>query len=69
MPGKTEKVQAPPDVPADLAAALAAAPEAKARFEKMPPSHRREYVKYIEEAKRPETRARRIAASVQKILA
>jgi uncharacterized protein YdeI (YjbR/CyaY-like superfamily) len=67
MPAK--KVEPPPDIPADLAAALAAAPEAKARFEKMPPSHRREYVKYIDEARRPETRARRIAAALKKILA
>jgi Bacteriocin-protection, YdeI or OmpD-Associated len=66
--------QAPPKVetgstvvPADFAAALAAVPGARARFDAMSVSHRREYVESIEEAKRPETRARRIEAMVQKI--
>lgn len=55
-------------VPADFAAALAAAPGARARFDTMTASHRREYVESIEEAKRPETRARRIEAMVGKIV-
>jgi len=55
-------------VPADFAAALAREPRAKARFEAMSPSHRREYVDSIEEAARPETRARRIAAMLEKLL-
>lgn len=56
-------------VPDDLAAALAAAPEAKARFAKMPRSHRQEYVSWIEEAKRGATRAKRVAEAVKKIAA
>jgi hypothetical protein len=56
-------------VPADLLAALEQSPRAKARFEAMPPSHRREHVRVIEEAKRPETRARRVAAAVEKLRA
>ncbi len=56
-------------VPADFAAALAAAPRARAHFDGMKRSHRREYVDSIEEAKRPETRARRIEAMVEKIVA
>jgi hypothetical protein len=55
-------------VPADFAQALAAAPQARARFDAMPISHRREYVVAIEEAKRPETRMRRIEAMVEKIV-
>ncbi len=55
-------------VPADFAAALAAAPKARAHFDAMKISHRREYVDSIEEAKRPETRARRIEAMVEKIV-
>ena len=55
-------------VPADFAAALAREPRAKARFEAMSPSHRREYVDSIEEAARPETRVRRIAAMLEKLL-
>jgi uncharacterized protein YdeI (YjbR/CyaY-like superfamily) len=30
-------------------------------------SHRREYVEWVEEAKRPETRARRIAGTVERV--
>lgn len=57
------------DVPADLAAALAADATAQARFEAMSYSHRREYVDWIEEAKRPETRARRVAACIERVRA
>jgi Bacteriocin-protection, YdeI or OmpD-Associated/Domain of unknown function (DUF1905) len=51
-------------VPADLRAALAADPVAKAAFGKLSYTHKREYVEWVEEAKRPDTRARRIAATV-----
>lgn len=53
-------------VPDDLAAAFAAAGVREA-FEALAPSHRKEHVRAVEEAKRPETRERRIAASVAKI--
>jgi hypothetical protein len=53
------------DVPADLEAALDA--EAKAAFERMSYTHRKEHADWIEEAKRPETRARRIAKAVELI--
>jgi len=54
-------------VPADLAAALALKKNRKAKenFEAFPASHRREYVEWITEAKRAETRARRVADSVR----
>jgi len=55
------------DVPADLAAALAADATAQERFSAMSYSHRREYVDWIEEAKRPETRARRVAACAERV--
>ena len=51
-------------VPDDLRAGLAGDDAARAGFERLSYSHRREYVDWIEEAKRPETRARRIAATV-----
>lgn len=51
--------------PDDLRAALAAEPKAVATFEAFPPSCRREYVEWVVEAKRPETRARRIAQAVE----
>ena len=49
------------DVPEDLQAALAGTPEASTAFDHLSFTHRREYVEWIAEAKRPETRARRIA--------
>jgi uncharacterized protein YdeI (YjbR/CyaY-like superfamily) len=52
-------------VPDDLAAALAAAPAARAHFDGFAPSHRREYLQWIVEAKRPDTRARRVAQAIE----
>ena len=54
-----------PEVPDDLREALAASPAARATFEGFAPSHRREYLEWIVEAKRPETRARRVAQAVE----
>lgn len=48
------------EVPGDLRAALEGDPEAKARFERLPYSHRKEHVRALEDAKKPETRARRL---------
>ena len=50
--------------PADLAAALAAEPEARARFSGLSYSQKRWYVLGIEDAKTPATRERRIARAV-----
>ena len=52
-------------VPADLKAALAKDPKAKAAFDAFSPGCRREYLEWIVEAKRPETRARRIETTLQ----
>jgi uncharacterized protein YdeI (YjbR/CyaY-like superfamily) len=54
-------------VPHDLAEALAAVPEAKARFDELAFTHRKEYVRAVLEAKRPETRARRIERTVEQL--
>jgi hypothetical protein len=51
-------------VPDDLAAALAADPAAKAHFDGLAYSHRRRHVMAIDDAKTPETRARRIDKAV-----
>jgi hypothetical protein len=51
-------------VPRELAAALDAAPDAKAAFEGLSFTHRREYAEWIAEAKRDETRQRRLAKAV-----
>ncbi len=48
------------EAPADLRAALAKRRGARAAWDALSLSHRREHVTAIEEAKRPETRARRI---------
>jgi len=59
----TPKAEIP--VPADLAAALAANPRAKATFDGFSPSCRREYLEWIVEAKREETRAKRLAQAIE----
>ena len=48
-------------MPDDFAAELAKLQGARERFDSWAPSHRREYLEWITEAKRPETRAKRIA--------
>ena len=57
----------PQDTPDDLKAALDAHSEAAARYRALPASHRREYVSWIEQAKRPETRARRVAETLSRL--
>ena len=61
-PGKAAGKPLP--VPADLAAALRKNKPAKAVFESFAPSHRREYIEWITEAKREETRAKRLATTL-----
>lgn len=50
--------------PEDFRAALAANPMARATFEGFPPGKQRDYVDWILEAKRPDTRQRRIELAV-----
>lgn len=57
------------EVPADLDQALAADPAAAEAFASLAPSHRKQYVAWIEEAKRSETRERRVAKAVDMIAA
>jgi len=52
-------------VPADLVAALQKSKKAKNAFEEFSPSHKREYVEWITEAKREETRQQRIQTAVK----
>jgi len=49
----------------ELEAALGKAPKAKATFDGFPPSCRREYLEWVSEAKRDETRAKRIATTIE----
>ncbi len=55
--------------PADFVKALKASSPAWDRWHELSYSHQREYVGAIEEAKKPETRARRIAGAVRTIAA
>lgn len=55
----------PPKAPPDLASALRAAPKAKAVYDALSPSHQREYVEWILEAKRDQTRATRVATTIE----
>lgn len=53
--------------PPDLVRALKAAPTAWDRWREMSYTHQREYVEAILEAKRPETRARRVEGAVRMV--
>jgi hypothetical protein len=55
------------EVPADLAAALDADPEARRAFDALSFTHRKEYARWVGEAKRPETRERRVAETVERV--
>ena len=55
------------DVPEDLRRALADDEVARDAFERLPRSHRREYVDWIVEAKRDETRRRRIEETLARL--
>lgn len=55
----------PPVAPRDLSAALAKVPAARAHWRDFAPSHRREYIEWITEAKTAPTRERRVAQTVE----
>jgi len=54
-------------VPGDLTAALAQDRAARATFDALSYTHRKEWVRWIEEAKRAETRASRLAKTVESL--
>jgi bacteriocin resistance YdeI/OmpD-like protein/uncharacterized protein DUF1905 len=57
------------EVPADLAEALAGDDAARATFDGLSFSHRKEWVRWVEEAKKPETRATRLTRTVESLRA
>lgn len=61
-PTGTPKPEGP--VPPELAEALANDDLAAATFNAFPPSQRREYCEWIADAKRPETKAKRVAEAI-----
>lgn len=56
------------EIPEELTKALNKNKFARAAFEKMPPSHKREYAGYILEAKKAETRERRVEKAIEMII-
>jgi uncharacterized protein YdeI (YjbR/CyaY-like superfamily) len=54
-------------IPADLIVALSRDTTAEKNFDKLAPSHKKQYVWWIESAKRPETRERRINETVTRV--
>jgi uncharacterized protein YdeI (YjbR/CyaY-like superfamily) len=52
-------------LPDDLAAELARFQNARERWDGFAPSHRREYLEWIVDAKRPETRAKRVTQAAE----
>lgn len=52
------------DIPDDFAKALDADAAVRKAFDKLPFSHRKEWVRSIEDAKKPETRVRRIEKAI-----
>ena len=54
-----------PELHPEFAAALAAAPKAKAVLDGFPPSAQRDYFEWIAEAKQDSTRTKRIATAIE----
>jgi uncharacterized protein YdeI (YjbR/CyaY-like superfamily) len=64
-PRRPRRAAKPVKMPAVLTAALAKNRKARAGFDALGPSHQREYVEWITEAKTDETRGRRLAQAVE----
>ncbi len=69
--GKPRKrvARAPVELPQELQEALVQRPEVLMKFDGLTPGCRREYVTWIAQAKRPETRARRVAETLARVAA
>ena len=53
--------------PPELTEALAENPVAQAAYQKWPFTHRNEYARWIDEGKKPETRADRVAKTIRRL--
>lgn len=65
LAARTRVVKAEAEAPPEFATALRKNKKAAAVFDAFTPSCRREYIEWIGEAKRPETREKRIATAVE----
>ncbi|MEE8105924.1 MAG: YdeI/OmpD-associated family protein [Planctomycetota bacterium] len=65
--GKKKSAKPPARTPADLAVALKLKKntKAKATFDGFSPSHKRKYIEWLTEAKREETRQKRLATAIE----
>ena len=63
-PVRVRKLKPPPKAPPYLAAALKKNAKARAAWSRLTPGQQREYVEWLAEAKREETRARRLAETL-----
>ena len=59
------KAAAEPEIPAALASALKKSAKARKTFDAFPPSHRREYVEWITEARQEATRKKRLEQTLE----
>lgn len=59
---------AEPRLPADLRDALASTPEARSQWRALTPAARRDWVQWLDSAKKAETRARRVASSIDMLV-
>lgn len=64
-----DRIGRPPEIPEDLKKALAEKPDVMEKFERLPPSQKKLWGWWILSAKRPETRARRIAETIKGVAA
>lgn len=62
---KSKSAKSPLPMPKDFEGALKRTKGAKANFDAFPPSHKREYIEWITDAKRDATREKRIATAVE----
>lgn len=69
VPRQPRPPKKPISVPADLKSALRKNAKARATFDALSPSHKREYVEWITEAKRAETRKKRLTTAVESMAA
>jgi hypothetical protein len=56
------------ELPPELADLFVQNPEAQARYDKLSYTHRKEYVQWINEAKRPETRQNRLVKTIEMLM-
>ena len=66
---KLDTIDLKPEIPEDLISALNTNPAAREKFDKIAPSQKKLYSWWIVSAKRPETRKRRVAETVARVLA